>query len=117
MRKYRKKLIGIWIGIAVSAATVFVPVTASGTESGEEKLYEDESLIEGEVIESGALVEPGVPATTQTTPEQTTPEQTTPEQTTPEQTKPEQTTPEQTTPIQTTPESRIVAMSFCEPRS
>ena len=109
MRKYRKKLIGIWIGIAVSAATVFVPVTASGTESGEEKLYEDESLIEGEVIESGALVEPGVPATTQTTPEQTTPEQTTPEQTkpeqtTPEQTKPEQTTPEQTTPIQTTPE-------------
>ena len=109
MRKYRKKLIGIWIGIAVSAATVFVPVTASGTESGEEKLYEDESLIEGEVIESGALVEPGVPATTQTTPEQTTPEQTTPEQTkpeqtTPEQTKPKQTTPEQTTPIQTTPE-------------
>ncbi len=111
MKKYRKRLISMWIGIAVSAVTVFVPVTASEelVESGEERLYEEDESIQGEVIESGELVEPGIPATTPTKPEQTkpvqtTPEQTTPEQTTPEQTKPVQTTPEQTKPVQTTPE-------------
>ncbi len=109
MKKYRKKLAGICAVTVVYMMMAVIPAAAQEEVYSESGVSYEESIYAQDEVESGGLIDPGIPGPTTPEPEQTkpTPEPTkpTPEPTkpTPEQTKPTpKPTPEQTTPVQTT---------------
>ncbi|MCI6675467.1 MAG: hypothetical protein MSG78_00855, partial [Clostridiales bacterium] len=111
MKKYRKKLAGICAVTVVYMMMAVIPAAAQEEVYSESGVSYEESIYAQDEVESGGLIDPGIPGPTTPEPEQTKPmpepTKPTPESTkpTPEQTKPTpKPTPEQTTPEQTTPE-------------